>query len=1094
MVYKKTQGRQVFIRPNGMPDLSGFSALGDSLNKLSDVTKAIGDDQVKQEFNDMLIQAELDGRTAGVRRGENGELLPLVDTTYASAMKAYGTRSQKSLQEAFKQSAVNSYLAQLAIDAKNNSGEMLLLNPEDPDVLVGGMKGELEKLQVELEPNLFELAKIKVEEEYGVNIFKARAGRIKKVREDAIGTASERLIDITDKLTTLAVVGPGSAPPEAKSHEDAIAALQQEREELYDVLRLNGKSINDVEAMRQASHTQVLLGGAKAQVEKIYMMPEKMGGGYENALRFIGDFEAATRESNLDKDSRFTFSEQNLVSLSKSMTAYLKKMKERDDAGKVATTQAQNDRKDKEVIEILTTNPEDLISEEEIVDLISSGDISEGGGAVLLRALAARQTGIQKSINDAKTDVKKENANIFRGHLNNAKMALAKNDLKGAEGFLLQAQGMRKAVTEETFGPYSTVLSNLVKTRIKQKSVPFTIAIEEATLTSGPNAFKIHPNDLLGIMKQAATDGIVDVEGGPTTKYLTGKYNSYVAAYKKHVEKEDEKIRAMAAAEKGVATPKQKETVRNEVSANLIADENGNIFDHSDSLIAEQNFKKVVKFAREYKMLPTEAQQLLTEGFTAAASEESFVTSLNLHNVILFELQSDIAKNTNTTIGQAGTIAKHILHQSGIDSYDVWVATQLGYDKYREHKANMINSIKSNRTEANLSNLGKVLDDTRPEWLDAYSQYSVMGMIGHWVFGGDGDKLDEIHHGIDAIERNQVSGDLSLSDAMINNDNLATLFEDMVRNKLTAYNMDESEQNVINAAQSVMHELSNKLGLDVDSDGDVKLVLNPWFGKVASSIPSAAQDALVEDPRYGGGIKGAYFREVERQVLNPLNPIDDRIRKEIENENGKFEVISKDDRFGQGQTILWVDEDGQRTPVLEDFTYNFELSIDNAMMRAAMNRLQNTSLKHFFKYVSSARPVALKAFQESILADLREDSDFIDSSTFSGVDGKKRYLGIVEKFHKFMREDAVPFIVMTYPFGSMEGDTGTRYDQKVDDNDVKILRLFLNNQLRSMTSDEVNMTTESTFNEYLKNIDKLENNNISNMSMKRLLESDLLKK
>ena len=355
MVYKKTQGRQVFIRPNGMPDLSGFSALGDSLNKLSDVTKAIGDDQVKQEFNDMLIQAELDGRTAGVRRGENGELLPLVDTTYASAMKAYGTRSQKSLQEAFKQSAVNSYLAQLAIDAKRNSGEMLLLNPEDPDVLVGGMKGELEKLQVELEPNLFELAKIKVEEEYGVNIFKARAGRIKKVREDAIGTASERLIDITDKLTTLAVVGPGSAPPEAKSHEDAIAALQQEREELYDVLRLNGKSINDVEAMRQASHTQVLLGGAKAQVEKIYMMPEKMGGGYENALRFIGDFEAATRESNLDKDSRFTFSEQNLVSLSKSMTAYLKKMKERDDAGKVATTQAQNDRKDKEVIEILTT-------------------------------------------------------------------------------------------------------------------------------------------------------------------------------------------------------------------------------------------------------------------------------------------------------------------------------------------------------------------------------------------------------------------------------------------------------------------------------------------------------------------------------------------------------------------------------------------------------------------------------------------------------------------------------------------------------------------------------------------------------------------
>ena len=164
------------------------------------------------------------------------------------------------------------------------------------------------------------------------------------------------------------------------------------------------------------------------------------------------------------------------------------------------------------------------------------------------------------------------------------------------------------------------------------------------------------------------------------------------------------------------------------------------------------------------------------------------------------------------------------------------------------------------------------------------------------------------------------------------------------------------------------------------------------------------------------------------------------------------------------------------------------------MMRAAMNRLQNTSLKYVFEYISSAQPRALKAFQESILADLREESPFIDSSTFSGVDGKKRFLGVVEKLHKFVREDVVPFVVATYPFGSMEGDTSTQYDQKVDDNDVKILRLFLTNQLRSMTTDEVNMTTESTFNEYLKNIDQLEKNDISNMPMKRLLESDLLVK
>tara|TARA_R100001510_G_scaffold57145_1_gene64309 strand:- start:9889 stop:12201 length:2313 start_codon:yes stop_codon:yes gene_type:complete len=770
------------------------------------------------------------------------------------------------------------------------------------------------------------------------------------------------------------------------------------------------------------------------------------------------------------------------------MTAHLKKMKERDDAGKVANTQAQNDFKDELVVEIITAKKEDLPSEEEIVRHITDRNLSDGGGAIVLRALATRQTGDQKAIKDARAEVKKENANTFKGHVNNAKIALAANNLEDAEAHLLQAKGMRQVVTEETFGPYSGVFANFIKARIKQKSVPFTIAFEEATLTTGPNAFNIHPNDLLGIVKQAATDGILDKEGGPTTKYLLGKYNSYVSAYKKHAQREDEKFRAMDAARNGVATESQRKIVQDEVSVNLVADENGSIFNHSNPEIAENNFKKVVKFAREYKMLPTEAEQLLKAGFTASASEESFVTALNLHNEILAQLQSSIADNTDTTIGHAGTIAKHILHQSGIDSLDVWTATQLGYEEYKKHKANMVTSLKSNRTDANLSNLGNVLNDTRSEWLDAYSQYNVLGMLGHWVFGGDGDKLDEIHHGIDAIEKNQLSGDLSLSDAMIKNEKLSMLFEDMVRNKLNAYNMDESEENVINAAQSVMHELSNKLGLDVDSDGNVELVLNPWFGKVAASIPPAAQDALV------GGVKGAYFREVERHVLNPLNPIDDRIREAIKNEDGKFQVISKDDRFGEGQTILWVDNDGQRTLVLENFIYNYELSMDNAMMRAAMNRLQNTSLKYFVEYVSSVQPKVLKSFQESILADLREDSPFIDSSTFSGVEGKKRFLGVVEKIHKFMREDAVPFIVATYPFGSMEGDTSTRYDQKVDDNDVKILRLFLTNQLRSMSTGETNMATESTFNEYVKNIDKLEKNDISNMSMKRLLESDLLVK
>ena len=66
MAYRKTAGRSNLVQPTGLPNFSGFKQAAASYGQIGDLAYGIGLDDRKREFNQLIRQAEIDGRTAGV--------------------------------------------------------------------------------------------------------------------------------------------------------------------------------------------------------------------------------------------------------------------------------------------------------------------------------------------------------------------------------------------------------------------------------------------------------------------------------------------------------------------------------------------------------------------------------------------------------------------------------------------------------------------------------------------------------------------------------------------------------------------------------------------------------------------------------------------------------------------------------------------------------------------------------------------------------------------------------------------------------------------------------------------------------------------
>ena len=193
MAFKKTGLGSVKVSPVGMPDLSGYKSFAKSVETVSENLGSIGTSLRKREFTEAMLQAEIDGKTAGVTYDKDGNLVPLKNLNYGVADSFFGDNDARNLQLQYEQNAIASYALAISNDSNKSANTALLNNPNDPNGVRASLAGYLEGLG-EMPDSVRAAVMPQITANFTQAENQARAGQIQKVRSDQEAIALESIV------------------------------------------------------------------------------------------------------------------------------------------------------------------------------------------------------------------------------------------------------------------------------------------------------------------------------------------------------------------------------------------------------------------------------------------------------------------------------------------------------------------------------------------------------------------------------------------------------------------------------------------------------------------------------------------------------------------------------------------------------------------------------------------------------------------------------------------------------------------------------------------------------------------------------------
>jgi len=305
MAFKKTQGRSAFVSPVGGPDLSGFKKAASIYEGVANQAYNIGLDVRKSQFNDAILQAEIDGKTAGVKysvdKDGNRTLVPLTNLDYGKESELFSSRDRDAVLRQYRKSAITSYVANATIDIESAANQALIANPANPDGIRGSASGYFAGIS-DLDDEVYTALGPKVDAAFKIAENKALAQQQQNTRADQSNSAIS-LIDLnTEKLGVLYSKGAGDTDESQVGHELMVSELIEEQEEAFNVLKTNGVLDSDIQKLRDKQSTVIASRVGQAHIERIFTAEGEAG-----ALRAIGGIvKDAQTNSSVDSDTLST--------------------------------------------------------------------------------------------------------------------------------------------------------------------------------------------------------------------------------------------------------------------------------------------------------------------------------------------------------------------------------------------------------------------------------------------------------------------------------------------------------------------------------------------------------------------------------------------------------------------------------------------------------------------------------------------------------------------------------------------------------------------------------------------------------------------
>jgi hypothetical protein len=272
---------------------------------------------------------------------------------------------------------------------------------------------------------------------------------------------------------------------------------------------------------------------------------------------------------------------------------------------------------------------------------------------------------------------------------------------------------------------------------------------------------------------------------------------------------------------------------------------------------------------------------------------------------------------------------------------------------------------------------------------------------------------------------NNSPGEANIKGAYLGDERIQRYMQLYVTKKFASKNIPITPETMKTTIREGIVEISDSLGMSIDSDGNAYFAYKPWYMSAKSSMGDAL--SIIPD------VSEAVYDDIRYQVLTAsggagLGPRIQEILKEDGIIRLDANVLSGPE---QTYTVSVEDPDtGQIHNIIPFYRYDFNNSLQNPAYLAAIERVNNSTIKQFLITASLGmlKPTLIRGQLENVIGDLNNDANFI------GLNEPEKFTGFMEVLQG-LNAAANPF-------------AGPEVDKQIDARDVQLLRDFIFREFR----------------------------------------------
>jgi len=949
MAFKKTEGARVKVGPTGIPDFSGYTRAAAEYDSVAAAAYGLGADLRKQKLNEMILEAEAAGRSAGATYKKDADgnniLVPLTNLNMDQAIEdqVFGESEKNALRASYRKAALQTYSASISLDAGKAAEIALKKNPNDPDAIRGALDGFIETLGVEDE--VLEYVMPSIVTQFTERETRANAQMILDSREHTEKVHLNNVDDVAAKLATIVAKG---APNQvlAEGHREMIADLNKSLEGSYEALETVGYEPYQIKALREGVNQLVAQKSSTAHIERIYIETGSLSQAQQEIMTVYKEFDG---DPSIDAKAVSDAMSNHLTNLHAINTNRIAETNKRQ------TNNAHSLSLDIAMGEV--TEPTQILS----------ADINEGQKATLINSLNGK---IQNRTNQKKAraaDIRAMNKKNFEGYMIPLEVPSA-YDQDTIEASMVSISAMWKdgQLEPDEYVKYLKAVNENVGSIVKAEGDIAFAQIEN--MMSESYGYALNPDFFREKTDQLRDAGFIGTGkfASMTEKQWEERILRYQDERAKFKDDGLELLQARGAAMDDHASPAQIKLIKDDITTDFKVDQaTGSIFNHSDPQAREDNFELAVRSFLAFGVMPDEVSAVLGDLSSAAdRSEDAFNIKLQIFDKLFTSIKNGTARQGTTALGMGEFDAIRKMNNAGIDTLEYEIARIKGFKAYRDaSNAALQGSLNPQR-------LLTAVDQQFPDLEAAIKRVFPAAVEG----SGFGESLlnqfgwtqrDDVREQtlVDSLIASAPIGARNVADAYIGDPRLLEMVKLEVIKTFTSKRMpvDATDEVMAIAVRNAVVNLAEDgqgnalVGVSVDSNNNAFWTVYPWLSNAAKSIG--------DRPIAGKSVQEAVYRDIRDKALSPNVAIAPRLREIIQDEDNPI-FLTPNTFAGPVQTYSVQVRDvdtGEVSTILPSYYYDYKFSRDNAAYVLALENIGNSAVESWLYNVNILKPSILRS-------------------------------------------------------------------------------------------------------------------------------------